>query len=461
MMTPEQLFRILWARRMRVYVIFAAIVGVVLLWSLLMPKTYVAATSIVVDFKSQNVVTGAASEVSEYANYLATQADIIASHNVALKVVDTLKLADNTAARRKFLAKTGGAGSIRDWLADELLKDLDVIPGRTGSVIVIKYASHGAQLSAKVANAFADGYLATNLELMVGPAKRQAAWFEDQVQALRKNLEASQTRLSDYQSAQGIVGATERLDVENVRLSEISSQLVSAQAALLDAESRRSQIATATSAKKIEQLPEIRGSSLLQGMKVDVGRAETKLSEIGERYGPSHPDYQSQLAEVTSLRGQYRAEIATATGSIQQAAQIAAQRDRDVQGAFDAQKAKILRLKGQQNQYDVMAREVDSAQHAYDAALQRTTEVQLQSRLNQASAAVLNPAVPPLKADHPNLWLNVLVSIVLGSLVGVFAALMAEIMDRHVRANDDLISLAGVPLLGVVPRLLASSVGTG
>ena len=241
----------------------------------------------------------------------------------------------------------------------------------------------------------------------------------------------------------------------------ISSQLVTAQAALLDAESRRSQIATATSAKKIEQLPDIRGSSLLQGMKVDVGRAETKLSEIGERYGPSHPDYQSQLAEVTSLRGQYRAEIATATGSIQQAAQIAAQRDRDVQGAFDAQKAKILRLKGQQNQYDVMTREVDSAQHAYDAALQRTTEVQLQSRLNQASAAVLNPAVPPLKADHPNLWLNVLVSIVLGSLVGVFAALMAEIMDRRVRANDDLISLAGVPLLGVVPRLLASSVGTG
>ena len=121
MMTPEQLFRILWARRMRVYAIFAAIVGVVLLLSLLMPKIYVAATSIVIDFKSQNVVTGAASEVSEYANYLATQADIIASHNVALKVVDTLKLADNTAARRKFLAKTGGAGSIRDWLADELL----------------------------------------------------------------------------------------------------------------------------------------------------------------------------------------------------------------------------------------------------------------------------------------------------------------------------------------------------
>ena len=36
---------------------------------------------------------------------------------------------------------TGGAGSVRDWLADQLLRQIDVRPSRESSVININYAA--------------------------------------------------------------------------------------------------------------------------------------------------------------------------------------------------------------------------------------------------------------------------------------------------------------------------------
>lgn len=456
-MTLRQLLRVLHARRWLALGTCAVLVALAVIASFVIPKSYVAETAIIIDTKSQDLVSGAGSEVFAYADYLQTQADIIASHNVALKAVDALKLADRPDLQRKFLAATHGAGRIQDWLADELLKDLTVTPARTGGVITIKYRSRSATDAAAVANAVAQGYLATNLQLTVDPARQRAAWFDEQVQALRNQLEAAQKRLAAYQSEQGVEGANGHLDVEITRMSEISEQLVNAQAALADAQARASQLETARESHRVNELPDVVNDTVLQGLRSDLSRAESRLDQVRVLKGPNHPDYQSALAEVTSLRQRIAADMATTTGSIEQAAQLAAQRVKDVQAALDAQKARVLQLKGQQDQYDVMTRDVQSAEHAYESALQRTAELRLQSQSTSASAAILNPALPPLRPDRPRLLRNLLVALLLGPLFGLLAAMLSERADRRLRTEEDLTLLIGVRLLGEVPRLPAAA----
>jgi polysaccharide biosynthesis transport protein len=46
--------------------------------------------------------------------------------------------------------------------------------------------------------------------------------------------------------------------------------------------------------------------------------------------------------------------------------------------------------------------------------------------------------------------LNILVSIFLGTLLGVGLALMLELLNRRVRSADDLIDALGLPVLGSV-----------
>ena len=75
----------------------------------------------------------------------------------------------------------------------------------------------------------ADAYIDTNIDLKVDSAKQYATWFNEQSRTLRADLEAKEKRLSDFQNAAGIVATDDKLDVENARLQELSTQLVAVQ----------------------------------------------------------------------------------------------------------------------------------------------------------------------------------------------------------------------------------------
>jgi polysaccharide biosynthesis transport protein len=453
-MKLTQTLSILRARRWLVFGVLMITVAAGLAVSFLLPPRYVATVSLVIDTKSTDPVTGALMPVPLLPTYVATQVDVIASHNVALKVVEKLKLAQLIEVREQFHMATGGAGSVQDWLADQLLRQIDVRPSRESSVIKINYAATNAMSAAQLANAFADAYIQASLELKVDPARRQTGWFEGQVSELRAALEKSQERLSAYQRESGILGAeADRLDVENARLAELSSQLVAAQRTMYEAETRQKQMRSAAGRERVDEMPDVVGNALVQSLKAERIRAEGRLAEIGGRYDKNHPQYQSAAAELESLKSKLAAELDTAKGSVLQSAQIARRQVSEIEQALERQKARVLELSQQRDTLSVLTREMESARSAYDAALQRHTHVRLESRLDQTDIAVLNPAIPPLVPVFPRIPLNVVLSVFIGLALGVGAALLLELMNRRVRSRDDLDYAAEIPVLAEIARI--------
>ena len=123
--------------------------------------------------------------------------------------------------------------------ANLLQKKLDVKPSRESNVINIGYSGADPAFAAAVANAFAQAYIDTNIELRVEPAKQYADWFDSQIKLQREKLEAAQKALSSYQQATGIVGTDERLDYETQKFNELSAQLTQAEAQGADASSKQ------------------------------------------------------------------------------------------------------------------------------------------------------------------------------------------------------------------------------
>ncbi|MBL3200653.1 chain length determinant protein EpsF, partial [Klebsiella pneumoniae] len=72
-----------------------------------------------------------------------------------------------------------------------------------------------------------------------------ASWFAGQSKALREGLEKAQSKLSAFQQESGIVATDERLDIENARLAELSSQYTAIQAQRSDSSSRQAQVGQA------------------------------------------------------------------------------------------------------------------------------------------------------------------------------------------------------------------------
>lgn len=431
-----------------ILLVFAVTVGTTLTVSLLLPAQYKAEADVVINTAAPDPVAGNQLPAMLMSSYLGTQVDIIKSHHVALKVVEALGLRNNEAAKQQFIKDTGGKGDISDWLADALLEHLDVQPGRDTNVISIAYQATDPQFAATVANLFADSYIRANLDLTVQPARQNASWFDQQLKTLRDNLEQAQSRLSDYQRKHGITATDDRLDVEISRLAELSSQLVTAQGQTYDSQSRLKQ--TGEMGDINENMPEVLASPLVQQLKARVTQEEGKLLELSANLGKNHPQFQRAEQELADLKKRLDDEIKNIVGGIKTTAAVAQQREVSTRKALDAQRRKILEMRQQRDQVAVLQRDVENAQRAYDFAMQRAAQTNLQSQVGQTNVALLNPAVTPTDVSSPKIFLNLILSVFLGGMLAVGVALLAEFTNRMVRSPVDIQADLGIPVIGIL-----------
>ena len=442
-MTLQQFLLILQARYKVALLAFFVTVATTVVVSLLLPKQYTASAAVVLDVKSPDAVTGLMLQGMMAPGYMATQVDIINSDRVAKAVVKLLKMDESAAIKAQWQEDTEGKGQLIDWLAALLQKKLDVKPSRESNVINVNYTGADPDFAAAVANAFAQAYINVNLDLRLAPAREYAAFFEEQTKTARSKLEAAQKALSDYQQANGITSADERMDFETAKLNETSSQLTGVQGQTTDSQSKRQSV-------KADTVAEVMQSPLINGLKADIGRLEAKLTESSGNLGKNHPQTQRTEAELASLKAQLDTETRKITSSIETTYQVSKRREAELQGALGAQKSKVLLLNKQRDDLNVLRRDIESAQRSFEVLSQRASQTNLESQTTQTNIAVLNPAVAPPDPSKPKVLLNVLVSIFLGTLLGVGLALMLELANRRVRSAADLAEALDIPLLGTI-----------
>ena len=444
------LHQFLLALRGRLPVFLALFVGTVAVavgLTIVMPRIYAATVSMLVDNRDAQSFTDPAQPARLQIGYMQTQIDVIQSVRVARRVVEDLKLADDPGARQAF-AKSGAPGPIEDWLASGLLSGLKVETSQS-AVIQILYTASDPRFAAEMANAFAKAYMEVTLNLRIEPTKQAATWFDEQLKGLRKDFEDAQTRLAAFQKEHGIIATDERVDVENTRLAELSTQALAAQNATFDAESRFAQTTRANT--PTDSLPEVLGNPLVQQLKAEVLRGEAKLQEMSTRLGPNHPDYVQEQSQVDAMRSRLHAEMGRIVGGVRSAANQNRAHQADLQAALAAQRAKVVELRDARDQSQVLVRDVDNAQKAYEAALQRYLVNKVESGARQTNVTILNEATVPTHPARPRVPVNIALGIFVGLMLGLGAVFLLELLDRRVRSATDLQTADhDVPLLGTL-----------
>ena len=445
-MNLRQFLMLLRARRRLILATLFATILLALGWSLVQSKTYTATASVLLNYKGVDPLTGLTMPGQLLPGYMATQIDIISSRNVALRVVDRLRLAGSPAVIAQFQEATEGKGTVRDWLADLLQRRLDIKPARESSVVEISFKGADPAFAAAVANAFAEEYQNASVQLKTEPMKKAASYFNEQTKQLRDNLEAAQARLSKYQQEKGIVSLdNNRVDVELSRLNDLSTQLVAAQGAALEASSRERM-----AGRGAVLSPDVANNPLIQNLRVALAAAEGKLAESGARYGANHPQYLAARAEVDKMRADLNAALGTVSKSVGGNAQVLRQREEQLRAALAAQKTRVLELNRTRDELGAMLKDLDSAQRAFDAASGRFSQTRIEAQAEQSDIAVLNPAVAPAEPSGPRVLLNTLVAILLGTVLGLGLALLFELLQRPVRSAGDVQELLGIPVLGTI-----------
>lgn len=445
-MSLTPIFIVLRARWLSALLVLLAVVGLVLGVTLALPKRYTAVAAVVLDVKSPDPIAGMVLPGMTVSGYMATQVDVLRSERVALRALQSLHLVDDAERRAEWQARTQGRGDFRAWLADSVLTDLDVRPARDSNVISVAYTAADPALAAAVANAFVKAYTDTTLDLRVEPAKLYNSFFDDRAKELREALEQAQVRLSAYQRQKGILVNDERLDVENSRLSELSTQLVALQAVAEQSANRQRQAGS-----NPRQMQEVLSSPLLSGLVGELSRQEGKLNELKERLGDRHPEVMQMRAGIDALGARIESETRRVTGSLTVDNSVNQGRLSQLAGALEQQRAKLLLLKGQRDEAGVLMRDVENAQKAYDAVVTRVSQTSTESQNTQTNVSVLKQASVPAFASSPRLGLNLAAGLALGVLLALGATIVRELRDQRLRSEDDVTLLLRQPLLGVLP----------
>jgi polysaccharide biosynthesis transport protein len=445
-MTFGQFLSIMRARWWVALLVFVLVVAGALAVNLWLPKQYRAVASVLVDSKPDPV--SVAMFGGQTPGFMATQVDIIQSDRVAQRVVRNLKLNENPQIRKQWQDEAKGQGSIESWLGSVFQKSMDVVPSRESSVISVSYRAPDPKFAAALANAFVQAYIDTSLELRVDPARQYSTFFESRSKEAREALELAQSKLSSFQREKGIIANDERLDIENSRLNELSSQLTALQAMSAESGSRQAQAQGAQG----DRMQEVLNNALVGGLKADLGRGEARLQELSTRFGDNHPQVQEIKANIAELRVRLDAETRKVTSGVGLTNTITRKRESEVRASLEAQRNKVLRLKAVRDEGQVMMRDVENAQRSYDAVQQRFTQTNLESQTKQSSVNMLTEAVPPLSPASPRILMNTLLAALGGLLLAAGTALALELRDRRVRNVDDVVAILELPVLVTLPK---------
>ena len=254
--------------------------------------------------------------------------------------------------------------------------------------------------------------------------------------------------MSAFQRANGILATDERLDVETARLNELSSQLVQLQAISAESTSRQAQAQGAAG----DRIQDVLNNPLIGGLKADLSRGEARLQELSSRLGDNHPQVVELKASIAEMRKRIEAETGRVTGGVSVSNNINTARVGQVQRGLDEQRAKVLRMKAVRDEGQVLIREVENAQRTFETLVARFNQTSLESQTTQSFASVLSVALPPVTHSSPKVALNTALAIFVGTLLGVGVALALELLDRRVRAPEDVVAALGLPVLGLLPK---------
>lgn len=438
-MNPHQILLIVLARYKVALFTMLAVVVIAQAAIFLLPKQYIATTSLVVDVRSPDPVAAMLAPLN-----LATQVEIIKSDRVAQKVVKNLKLDEDPTAKEQWLASTQGKGRLEVWLANGLTRGLSALASRDSTIISISFTAADPVFAATVANAFAQAYIDATIELKVEPARQFARWFGEQGKSLRENLEKAQAQITAFHQEKVIVAKDEQMDNETARLNELSHQLTVVQGQITGVQSRQ------RSGNAADTLPEVMQNPLITSLKTEIARQEAKLQEMALNLGKNHPQYQRMESEIAALKQQVEAETRHITRSLATTRTVGKDTETELKAAIEAQKKKLLELKSVRAQLAVLQRDVDAAQGVYDAVTRRFNQTTLESQATQANVSVLTPASEPIEPLTSKLFRNPWITILLGALAGIGAAFMLEMLDKRVRSVNDLKEMLQVPVLGVI-----------
>lgn len=362
----------------------------------------------------------------------------------------------------------------RDRATHKLQKMVEIEAVKKSNVIEVHCDTASPSLSQKIIASLVDFYLDHHIRMNRTTGSR--AFFEEQLERLRKDLAESEDQLRDVKSETGISSPDDQRKIIVERIGRLEDQWMEATS---EAAASRAQVELLKKQFAEQEETQVTAMTIgfandaADGMQQQLYALQLKYHELLAKYTNEHPavtQVREQLEKAQAVwdrEERSRSQVTTGPNRAHEEMKLALLAQEPILASLEA-KSKTLQeqLKREQgelaqlNADDVrlgrLLREVEVkdedyrkyAGHLEQATIDQELELQRISNVN-----VLQPATYQPKPVRPHKLLN----LALGLLIGLFGsaglALAAEGLDHSLQSPEDIENKLELTTLASIPRL--------
>lgn len=449
------------------------------------PK-FTASTDILIDQSNSRILyqNSPLNGMGEDEGWITSQVELIYSDKIKLAVVDKLKLADNTDFVEGpggpmqvvrdilgfFTGIFGGGGNenavaerelLRLQAAEQLQKNLYVQRVKRTYVLNVQFTWSDPQLAAKIARAFAEAYIADQVNAKYDANREAGIWMQTRLNELRqKALETDQV-VQKYRSENGLISANGLL-VSEQQLAEINSQLILARSERATAEAKLKRIETIinnndTNAAVLESM----SSPVIADIRKKYVDASKREAEIARESGPDHYKAQQLRKDMAEYQALAFGELRRIAESYRSDYQVAKAREDSLSTSVSSATGVSAVANSTLVQLRELEREANTYRDLYQTFLTRYQDSLQQQSFPVTEARVITQASVPANPSRPKKPMVLILATMLGLALGLALATLQEFLDRFFRTGEQVDEELGLEYLGAVPLVSGKGSGNG
>lgn len=416
------------------------------MWTFVQTPIYQASATVLIEPEPPKVlniqeVTTIGSSALEYYR---TQYALIQSTPVAQGAIDALTKAGHTSA----LAALGAAKDTRGTPPGMLT----VEPIRNTQLVLIKFEHPDPAIAAEVATAVAQAYVRYNLDVKLKSTREALAWLNEQMAGLRAKVQQSSEALQNYRVKSGLLGLQEQRALTAQKIADATKSHQEAQAQRLSVEAKLREVTRIVKDRAgAESISTVIDDPLIRRIKTELADLQVQRSKLLQTYKEKHPEVLKIDAQMQQLSQRLDVEMQKTLRTLETEFRVARAREDNLLSAVNQLRREGQDVNEKEIPYLALQRENESNQQLYEAVLKRVKETGVAGGLDANNVRVVEEAKPPSVPIRPRKTMNLVLSLLVGIVAGIGAAVAIEYFDTSLKSPDDVQRVLGLPVLGIVP----------
>jgi polysaccharide biosynthesis transport protein len=401
----------------------------------------------------------------DYEATMETQAAILRSDALAMKVIEAIHLDEDPAFTgathpqaedsikvsnmQPDPAKAAGLlGAFRGGLS------VQIIPN--SRLVQISYTHPNPRLATEMVNALVRTFIEENFKTKYESVTQTSNWLSTELADLQQKVQTSEEKLVRYQKDHSILGVDEKQNIVTAKLNELNNELTVAQTDRIQKESSY-RLAAAGDPPAFSKASREGASNMLEKLREREADLNTQYAQATTQFGSAYP----KVVELSNQLKQVRAEIVVEETRMQHEVRdeylAAVQRENLLTTAFERQKQEANQLNESAIEYSVLKRDAESNRQLYQDLLQRLKEAGVSAGLRSSNIRVVDVARTPTSPITPDVPRNIRFGVLLGLACGIGLAFLLESLDTSIRNMEELSAISMLPALGMIPLQLSSN----